>query len=407
MREKYLGINGHAHYREINMFGSDVIDVGIGMSLLFLMMSLIATAVREAIEGALKNRATYLENGLREMLNDTVKGNYDGLVGQIYKHGLVNSLYRGKLDPAGKSNDLPSYIPSKTFVSAFLDIVLRTKVPPAAPQGGDPAPPVAAISPGAALPDSGVRNELTFDNLKGCANNLPPQIKQIVLGAIDDAQDNIDSVRTNLEDWFNSSMDRVSGWYRRRTQLILFLIGIIAACVLNVDSITIAQRLTNDKTLREGIIATVQQKDAVPAADSSKSYEQLTKELNNIGFPIGWTRADEGTLPYPEAQMCKTETSKAEPGKSDPGKSVTKCDYTTGALFKAIVGWFVTAFAIMLGAPFWFDVLNRFMVVRSTIKPSEKSKEEPSKDGASPSPVTLLVKTSGDNLQPNAVTKAS
>ena len=42
------------------------------------------------------------------------------------------------------------------------------------------------------------------------------------------------------------------------------------------------------------------------------------------------------------------------------------------------------AFAISLGAPFWFDMLNKFMVVRSTVKPHEKSSEETSGDRQSP-----------------------
>ena len=44
----------------------------------------------------------------------------------------------------------------------------------------------------------------------------------------------------------------------------------------------------------------------------------------------------------------------------------------------------MTGFAISQGAPFWFDVLNKFMVIRSTVKPSEKSGEQPSKDRPSP-----------------------
>lgn len=46
------------------------------------------------------------------------------------------------------------------------------------------------------------------------------------------------------------------------------------------------------------------------------------------------------------------------------------------------LGWLITAVAISLGAPFWFDMLNKIMVVRSTVKPREKSKEEASKDPA-------------------------
>ena len=49
-------------------------------------------------------------------------------------------------------------------------------------------------------------------------------------------------------------------------------------------------------------------------------------------------------------------------------------------LFSAIIGWLITALAVSLGAPFWFDLLNKFMVIRSTVKPHEKSPEEASED---------------------------
>jgi hypothetical protein len=48
--------------------------------------------------------------------------------------------------------------------------------------------------------------------------------------------------------------------------------------------------------------------------------------------------------------------------------------------FLSLVGWFITASAVSLGAPFWFDMLNKIIVVRSTIKPHEKSPEERSKN---------------------------
>jgi hypothetical protein len=49
----------------------------------------------------------------------------------------------------------------------------------------------------------------------------------------------------------------------------------------------------------------------------------------------------------------------------------------------ALAGWLLTIFGISLGAPFWFDVLNKFIVVRATVKPTEKSPNEASKDSAS------------------------
>ena len=50
-------------------------------------------------------------------------------------------------------------------------------------------------------------------------------------------------------------MDRVSGWYKRRVQLMLFLVGLFVAIVLNIDTITTATRLMNDDTLRDSLVA--------------------------------------------------------------------------------------------------------------------------------------------------------
>jgi hypothetical protein len=34
-----------------------------------------------------------------------------------------------------------------------------------------------------------------------------------------------------------------------------------------------------------------------------------------------------------------------------------------------LLGLLLTALAIALGAPFWFDLLNKFIVLRSSVKP--------------------------------------
>jgi hypothetical protein len=37
--------------------------------------------------------------------------------------------------------------------------------------------------------------------------------------------DDVDNFRKRIENWFNSTMDRVSGWYKPRSQVILFTLG--------------------------------------------------------------------------------------------------------------------------------------------------------------------------------------
>ncbi|MFN2598074.1 MAG: hypothetical protein ABR563_12915, partial [Pyrinomonadaceae bacterium] len=59
---------------------------------------------------------------------------------------------------------------------------------------------------------------------------------------------------------------------------------------------------------------------------------------------------------------------------------------TYGWLLLKLFGLFLTGLAISQGAPFWFDLLNKFMVIRSTVKPKEKSPDEASKDKTTPNP---------------------
>jgi hypothetical protein len=64
------------------------------------------------------------------------------------------------------------------------------------------------------------------------------------------------------------------------------------------------------------------------------------------------------------------------------------------AIYDHGVGWLLTAMALSLGAPFWFDTLSRIMVIRSTVKPRGKSGDDASGD-PSTKPVQTLP------LQPN------
>jgi hypothetical protein len=59
------------------------------------------------------------------------------------------------------------------------------------------------------------------------------------------------------------------------------------------------------------------------------------------------------------------------------------------------LGVFLTALAVSQGAPFWFDLLNKIIVIRSTIKPHEKSPDQPSKDR--PAPETTKKQTENED----------
>jgi hypothetical protein len=394
-----------------NILGSEVLDIGIGLSLLFLFVSLICAAVREGLEGWRKTRALQLHKVLREILDDRTKTG-SGLVRQLYNHPSVYALYSGEYPAALRRRwwkRLPSYIPAPNFSGALLDIVVH----------GDPSK--GAVNPQSAIaPDTIRLNVGTLTSTK---------VQRAVLVAFDFATD-LQSGRKNLEDWYNSAMDRVSGWYKRQTQLILFALGLAAAILLNLDAITIAQRLGQAKDLRSAIVrdatyarrltprpatppagapptsAPTSQAGAAearaPQADSSPIDDvALRGQLESLGLLVGWeewvppsgAKAETASgarpsrlppiprfFPKPQSRLISCRDAAAYGAASSCGASTYFEHVGYKEWAQMGLGWLVTAFAITLGAPFWFDVLNKFMVVRSTVKPNEKSGDEASKD---------------------------
>jgi hypothetical protein len=331
------------------MLGSEILEVGIGLTLIYLLLSAMASAVREALEAWFKTRGEHLERGIRELLRDP-----DGswMARGVYEHPMVAGLFRGGYNPrqAGRSignvlhwlrgrSNLPSYIPAPNFAAALLDIVARGPV--LSDTVDDAPPPTMSV-------------ELLRTNVQAMAN---PYLQRALLVAIDRGQGDLNRVQANLEAWYNSGMDRVSGWYKRRTQWVLLIIGVALTLALNVNTLTIADFLMRDSTARALL---VRQAETISGDTSimTASYEKLDSTLTGMQLPIGWG----GSTSRP---ILGRDGSVLGPW----------------ALFwHHLVGLLITAFAVSLGAPFWFDVLNKFMVIRSTVKPHEKSPEEDSED---------------------------
>ena len=316
------------------MFGSLMLDVAIGMVLVYLLLSFVAAAVREGVETLLKERSRFLQRGVTELLHDP------DLTAALFSHPQVSALYRGDYAEAVRNRELPSYIPSRNFALALLDIAVRGRDPNSASEAG---PGAASLS----LP--AVRQ-----NVSRIGNAA---VQRVVLSAIDLSGGDFARAQASIESWFDSSMDRVSGWYKHRTQRILIVTGIVVAIVANVDTIRVAHSFYNDPGQRQLAIAMAGSltKEPPPGTSTATGATQTVRSdslstemlhrLDGLKLPVGW----------PDPAFPKE-------------------------WYMRILGWLITGFAISFGAPFWFDLLNRMMVVRSTVKPDEKSPEESSKD---------------------------
>ena len=221
---------------------------------------------------------------------------------------------------------------------------------------------------------------MSLDAIRANVTKLQnPAVQRVLLMAIDSAKGDIDRAQANIQAWYDSSMDRVSGWYKRSTQWIVFAIAIAVAVGLNINTLTVVDYLYHNDAARAGIVARAGTAATDPAY-LDKSYTQVKTDLEALRLPIGWT-AEQGA-PRPE-------------GRGGWNKWVA-----------AILGWLLTALAATLGAPFWFDVLNKVMVIRSTVKPHEKSGEEASEDRQLPTERMSLVMAGGAGAAATAPAEA-
>jgi hypothetical protein len=366
------------------MFNSQVLEIAIGLIFVFLIASLLASVVREFIESILKTRAVQLERGVRLLLDDPTGKQ---TAASLFGHPQLFSLFDGVYDPNRMTgffriwkksettlsdgtvhkakaermpfmSNLPSYIPSRNFALALLDTLGR--------QGAD--------APGS-VPTGGA---YSMETLMAHANALAPsRVRDALLVALNEAQGDFDRARTSLEAWFDSNMDRVSGWYKRESQLVLLVLGMITAVAFDIDAIKVSRELATNNTVLAQVVLQAEATRAtlkpVPPDQAASAAQQanakaLQDARKGLGDLIGWPRRD---------------------------------DWWHGAGFwSALLGWTVTALAISLGAPFWFDLLNKMMVVRSTAKPFEKSPAEGSEDRAGATP-------SAQRLKPRLVTGAA
>jgi hypothetical protein len=359
------------------MFGSVILDVAIGMAFVYLLLSLIASVIQEMLAAFMQLRAANLERGLRSLFSgDSLRSEMD-LVNCIYDHGLVRGLYSDPLKDSNKIQSrfrkmmdavrqlarrligispdkpltiqanpllLPSYIPSRTFALALIDVLNADK-------------------------EQGYRAMSSITKALAEHDN---KAAQALLTLAIDARGDVGVFQRNLEEWYNDAMDRVSGWYKRYTQRVLVVIGLLLAVAFNVNSVRVARTLWLDRDARQAMVDAAGNyakehpaaaNQAAPA-DAGKLKEQLQSNVDVFSqvttsalLPLGWKHPWHFYEDYFRAA---------------PKDAIF-------AALTILAGWGMTALAISFGAPFWFDTLNKFMVVRSTVKPQEKSKTETAK----------------------------
>jgi hypothetical protein len=223
-----------------------------------------------------------------------------------------------------------------------------------------------------------------------------PRLKQILHALINGADDYLwqaenimKQARENVEKWFDNSMDRLSGWYKRRAQLLAFTIGFVIAVFANVDSVLLANQLWRQPTLRDKLelqaALLVLQNQNETEQESLDQAVLSSAEIGAMSLPIGWIGKPQAinSKGLVNVSADKSVACALIPKNGDDiyGFSITgRCYPIANAPFiydlsgwlQKFLGLLITGLAAAQGAPFWFDVLKKVVNVRSSgTNPSE------------------------------------
>lgn len=185
------------------------------------------------------------------------------------------------------------------------------------------------------------------DHKKLTGNNIGPlsaDTQQFFKSIWENSGRDIKQFKDGIANWYEEYMDRISGWYKKKISLILFIVGLIIAISFKVDSIRIAQELsTNEKALELITNQAINFHEKQEAIADNSELVQIKSEISNLNYGLGLGDAkrwgDEGW-------------------------------------WNALLGYIITAFAISMGGPFWYDLLNKVMRLRTSIKSNKKEHEQ-------------------------------
>jgi hypothetical protein len=313
---------------------SAVFETVIGLILIYFLLSLVCSGIQEFFAGIMRSRAKFLAQNLSSLLGENTRG--ESISDKLYNHPLIRALSAPEVSAAEPQAHAPpiarrpSYVPSQTFALALQSVL-------------------AGLPPG-----ENEANAQTFQRkvVQGIDQLKDETFRGALRNLMADAGDDLDRWKQNLETWFDDTMERVSGWYKRNVKRVLMVVAAALTLALNADTIMFVTALWKDPAIRESLVAEAgAATEPTPCPTSAEGEDpfdciaQRIQDVKSLEVPIGWPLED----------------------PTDPLERRIPHD-GAGWILK-LIGLAVTWAALTRGAPFWFDWLNRLGSLRSTGQP--------------------------------------
>jgi len=342
------------------------VNIAIVLVAIYIALALACSWLQEQFAAFAQLRSKTLKKGISSLVSEETT--------------VVNALVSHPLLTAGSSENhfhqFPSYLDKRNFSLAYWQTIASVA------SAGKPI--VAEVTSGAAI-----------TNLIATVNEWTPatprlaDVKRSAVALLTSAQGDYEKLLAATDDWFDSQMDRVTGWYKRNTQFVMLAIAFALAFGSGFDSIGIARQLFAQpeiaSAMSESVAAVVHQQPS-PAPTDAEAVNKNLREVANVllqsqqlqTLQLFWWS------PVPNNPQLPSPIQSANAGEK-------------------VAGLLLTAIAISLGAPFWFDILKGLVNVRMA---GAKPQDDPSSTASTTAP-PAPVASAGSNGAQAAVTGRS
>lgn len=324
------------------MGGFHFLDLMIGLTFIYFLLSIICLSLQELKANLLNERSKNLKKWITDTFNHKEKHDTKPCLGdRIWNNILVDGLTQSKRTA--------SYIPKEVMISVLLDEIYY---------GSDDS--IKGKNKESAIENEREDKESlkpTYDFnsigevIESQSTCLPSPFRRVIRQVYSESHENLETFKMRLERWFEMAMERNSGTYKKKAQRWTLGFAIIVTIAINVDSLKLASHFYDNPS------------EAKRIADQAEKYIQNNPELvtkNEIEFKetVKAIRADINRMK--ELKLPLGWEGYIWLGFTKEG--ITNIFLTA---FKSLPGWIITIFAVSLGSTFWFDTLNKLVNLRA------------------------------------------
>ncbi len=286
------------------MLKSNLLDIALGLIVVYLSMSLIASAINEWVMRIVYSRGYNLKKAVTKMLHDEDGDTAAGKA--FFEHPIFTKIHED-------SNKLPSYVSPHNFSHILTDVIAGYK--------------------------DGESHSIELIRA-GLEKEKPSPTRDLLMSFLSNSK-TVEDWRILVEKWFITTMERASGWYKRKVQMSLFQVGLILAAICNVDTFALISNLKTDTQSVDALAKLAENYQNIPQDEQGNVASAFNLFNNSSLYGLGWHPPEDLYAP-------------------------SKFLWILGNSLKHIPGWIISAIAISLGAPFWFDILGRVMKLKNS-----------------------------------------